>query len=470
MDRYAGQDDEQLVVLARAGDNAAFGVLVQRFQGRVYNIALRLSGERQEALDLTQEAFIRAHAALARFDTTRPFAPWLARVATNVALNRLRRRSPTHGALRRRRRRRKSRGAPAARSEYRARAALSTGRAERGDSGGTLEPAAALSSRSGATSLPRTVVGRDSSGPSLAAKRCKEPPVSRAQAAARSTGRKPMSHLNDEELLAYLDDELEPAARAMSEQHLAGCAHCQAELTHWQAMFANVAALPDKPLDVDLTPLVLAAVAPRWSWRAWLLLVTQIAAAAALALWLLPGFTYALGVLRFDLLWNGAVLWLNQQQAELATAVANFENALTQVHVPQFVVLQPLEWTMVLLLAALFWLAGNRLLLKEAQRGLWANLALQSLFLILLVGSLLALIVLCATLFSQLVARAQRNVERMPLRCMLVGLVNFLFFGLLAAALSSGGDIGGLLALLLLTALLSFVALGLTAVAAAIGD
>jgi hypothetical protein len=95
--------------------------------------------------------------------------------------------------------------------------------------------------------------------------------------------------------------------------------------------------------------------------------------------------------------------------------------------------------------------------------------ALITLFLLLVTG-LLALIVLCATLYPRLVARAQANVERMPLRCLLVGLVNFIFFGLLAAAFGSGGDLGGLLALLLLTTLFSFVALGITAVAAAIGD
>jgi RNA polymerase sigma-70 factor (ECF subfamily) len=95
MDRYVGQNDEQLARLAQTGDKSAFGVLVQRHQARVYNIALRLTGDREEALDLAQEAFIRAHSMLASFDSTRLFAPWLARVASNVVLNQLRRRKPT---------------------------------------------------------------------------------------------------------------------------------------------------------------------------------------------------------------------------------------------------------------------------------------------------------------------------------------------------------------------------------------
>lgn len=88
--------DQQLVTRTLRGERAAYGVLVGRHQARVYAIAYRLVGERQEALDLTQDAFVRAYSALATFDQRRPFAPWINRIVTNGALTWLqRRRVPT---------------------------------------------------------------------------------------------------------------------------------------------------------------------------------------------------------------------------------------------------------------------------------------------------------------------------------------------------------------------------------------
>jgi RNA polymerase sigma factor (sigma-70 family) len=70
--------------------------LVRRHQSAVYNIAYRLVGEQQTALDLAQESFVRAFSALDSFDRARPFAPWINRIATNTALNWLeRKRVPT---------------------------------------------------------------------------------------------------------------------------------------------------------------------------------------------------------------------------------------------------------------------------------------------------------------------------------------------------------------------------------------
>jgi anti-sigma factor RsiW len=177
-----------------------------------------------------------------------------------------------------------------------------------------------------------------------------------------------MSHLNDEELLAYLDDAFDVTARTAIEQHLGSCATCRAELARWQALFTKVAALPDEAPDVDLTPLVMAALAPRWSWRAWILLVVQIAAATALAFWLLPVFTSALGALDMTPLWQEAARWINEQQAALTQAAGQFESALVTLRASQVVELQPTEWAFVLAVAACVWLIGNRLLLKEVRR------------------------------------------------------------------------------------------------------
>jgi hypothetical protein len=81
-----------------------------------------------------------------------------------------------------------------------------------------------------------------------------------------------------------------------------------------------------------------------------------------------------------------------------------------------------------------------------------------------------ALIVLCETLFPRLVARTQATIEQMPRRVLAVGVVNSLFFGLLTAALASGGEGARLLALVVLTFLLSIVAIGITAIAHMLGE
>jgi len=84
--------DGELVARTRGGERDAYGELARRHQSAVYNIAYRLVGERQTALDLAQETLVRAYGALASFDQTRPFAPWIHRIATNITLNWLERR------------------------------------------------------------------------------------------------------------------------------------------------------------------------------------------------------------------------------------------------------------------------------------------------------------------------------------------------------------------------------------------
>src|SRR5688572_19053079 len=81
--------DRDLILRARRGETEAFGELVRRYQAAVFNVCYRLMGERREAEDMAQEAFIRAYARLETFDLERPFAPWIRRVAANLCLNRL---------------------------------------------------------------------------------------------------------------------------------------------------------------------------------------------------------------------------------------------------------------------------------------------------------------------------------------------------------------------------------------------
>ena len=78
-----------LIRMAQAGDREAFGVLVDQNQRYVFNLALRVVGDEQEAEDLAQEAFVRAWLALANFRSQARFRTWLFRIVTNLCYNRL---------------------------------------------------------------------------------------------------------------------------------------------------------------------------------------------------------------------------------------------------------------------------------------------------------------------------------------------------------------------------------------------
>ncbi|NOK61478.1 MAG: sigma-70 family RNA polymerase sigma factor [Chloroflexi bacterium AL-W] len=95
MDSWARLTDQQLVTRARSGRPDAYGELVRRYQTDVFNVIYRLTGEQQEALDLAQETFVRSYHALDTFDITRPFGPWIKRIATNLTFNTLQRRRVT---------------------------------------------------------------------------------------------------------------------------------------------------------------------------------------------------------------------------------------------------------------------------------------------------------------------------------------------------------------------------------------
>ncbi len=85
-----GQDESDLLSRACGGDAVAFEEVVRRYQRRVYGVALRIVRRHDVADDVTQDAFLRAHQALSTFDTTRPFGPWVCRIAANLAINHVR--------------------------------------------------------------------------------------------------------------------------------------------------------------------------------------------------------------------------------------------------------------------------------------------------------------------------------------------------------------------------------------------
>ena len=83
-------DTEQaLIQRAQTGDQDAFAALVNEHQRYVYNLALRVLKNEQEALDLAQETFVRAWTALPNFRGQSQFRTWLFRIATNLCYNRL---------------------------------------------------------------------------------------------------------------------------------------------------------------------------------------------------------------------------------------------------------------------------------------------------------------------------------------------------------------------------------------------
>ena len=84
--------DEALAAAANAGDRGALEVLLARHLDRVHAICRRVTGHPEDALDATQEALIAVTRGLHRYDGRALFTTWLYRVATNAALDELRRR------------------------------------------------------------------------------------------------------------------------------------------------------------------------------------------------------------------------------------------------------------------------------------------------------------------------------------------------------------------------------------------
>lgn len=87
-----GRAREETAAIERvlAGESEAYEVLVCRYGGSLFRYLRRLVGCADEAEDLAQEAFLRAYLSLASYDAAYRFSTWLFRIATNLALNRLR--------------------------------------------------------------------------------------------------------------------------------------------------------------------------------------------------------------------------------------------------------------------------------------------------------------------------------------------------------------------------------------------
>ncbi len=80
-------DERDLILRCQSGDKAAFEPIVTRYMRRAAAFALGWVGNREDALDLSQDAFARAYKALPRFEADRPFYPWFHRILRNLCIN-----------------------------------------------------------------------------------------------------------------------------------------------------------------------------------------------------------------------------------------------------------------------------------------------------------------------------------------------------------------------------------------------
>lgn len=78
------------------GDQNAYADIVNLYQHKLYQVCYRMLGNKQEAEDITQEAFIRAYINLHSYDQKRKFSTWIYRIATNLCIDRIRKKKPDY--------------------------------------------------------------------------------------------------------------------------------------------------------------------------------------------------------------------------------------------------------------------------------------------------------------------------------------------------------------------------------------
>lgn len=82
-------DEQDLIARAQRGDIQAYEQLVQQYEQIAFRVACLITHEEHEAADAAQDAFLRAYRSLHSFKLDQPFRPWLLRIVTNAALNRI---------------------------------------------------------------------------------------------------------------------------------------------------------------------------------------------------------------------------------------------------------------------------------------------------------------------------------------------------------------------------------------------
>ncbi|MEJ2052854.1 MAG: sigma-70 family RNA polymerase sigma factor [Calditrichaceae bacterium] len=80
-------EEREAILACQAGNKKAYRFIVERYKTRAYYAALMFTKNREDALDLSQEAFYRAYKAIKRFDTSRNFYTWFYKILKNICLN-----------------------------------------------------------------------------------------------------------------------------------------------------------------------------------------------------------------------------------------------------------------------------------------------------------------------------------------------------------------------------------------------
>lgn len=80
--------EKRLIERARRDDREAFAELVEMYKDKIYQLAYRMTGNRQEAEDVAQETFLRVYANLHTYDINLKFSTWIYRIATNLCIDR----------------------------------------------------------------------------------------------------------------------------------------------------------------------------------------------------------------------------------------------------------------------------------------------------------------------------------------------------------------------------------------------
>lgn len=92
-------DEQQAIRRCLEGDRDAFAAVVQQYQAQVLALCLRMTGNREDAADAAQQAFVQAYRHLDQYDQHHPFRSWLFRIATNESISLLRRRGRQAAAV-----------------------------------------------------------------------------------------------------------------------------------------------------------------------------------------------------------------------------------------------------------------------------------------------------------------------------------------------------------------------------------
>ncbi|MFD1954088.1 RNA polymerase sigma factor SigW [Paenibacillus thailandensis] len=88
--------EARLAKLALKGDQRAFAELVELYQDKLFHMAYRMLNNRQEAEDIVQDTFLRVYKNLDKYDENLKFSTWIYRIATNLCIDRLRKRKPSY--------------------------------------------------------------------------------------------------------------------------------------------------------------------------------------------------------------------------------------------------------------------------------------------------------------------------------------------------------------------------------------